>query len=222
MQYYTFHIDGSGAIDDVEENVINGSPSLICKMYDDNQFNSLNDILHSLYGYIINEKALEIFKNSKTPPYILKPAKVLRKEKTLWFFKKYKSYSYYQMSFSDDKMEEYYNWIDFTKSDIVAIDNSEKKFKIHSHENTLELIYENKSNSEINYSFETKKVVFGKNFDTEIDLFKIPFYSWGIYVSERLKNWLEAANVTDIGFADSKDKLGKVWKPHFPTIEFQN
>lgn len=147
---------------------------------------------------------------------------MLRKEKILGFLKKHKSYSYYQLSFSDNKMEECYSWIDFSKSDIMAIGNSEKKFKIQSHQHTLELINENKSGSEISYSFETKKVVFGKNFDSEIDLFKIPLYSWGIYVSDRLKNRLESANVTDIGFANSKDKLGKVWKPHFPIIKFEN
>lgn len=64
MQYYTFHIDDSGAIEDVDEKVINGSPSLICKMSDNDEFNNLNDILHSLYDYILNEKALRIFKNS--------------------------------------------------------------------------------------------------------------------------------------------------------------
>jgi hypothetical protein len=52
-------------------------------------------------------------------------------------------------------------------------------------------------------------------------LFKIPHYSWGIYVSERLKNKLENAKITDIRFAENKEELGKMWKPHFPIIEFE-
>jgi hypothetical protein len=42
-----------------------------------------------------------------------------------------------------------------------------------------------------------------------------------VYISERLKSKLEEAKITDLRFAESKDKLGKVWKPHFPIIEFE-
>jgi hypothetical protein len=220
MTYYTFHIDDSGAIDDVDEKIIDGKSSLICKMYDDDEFNKLNDILHSLYDYILNEKALNIFKTSKTIPYELRNAKVLRKEKMLGFLKKSKSYEYFELSFPDKNASECYSWIDFEKSKIFATDNAEIKLKIKSHQHKLDLITENKSDSDKKYSFEVKKVVFGKNFDSEIDLFKIPHYSWGIYVSERFKNKLENAEITDIGFAESKEELGKVWKPHYPIIEF--
>jgi len=220
MQYYTFHIGDSGAIETINEKVTDGKTSLICEIYNDNEFNKLNDILHSLYDYILNEHALNIFKNSKTPPFELKPAKVLRKEKKFIFLKRSKSYNYYNISFSDNKTAKYYNWIDFNKSDIVAIDNHKKRFKIQSHKHTLDLINENKSNSEISYLFETKKVVFGKNFDSEIDLFKIPLYSSGTYVSNRLKNRLEETNITDVIFVDSKNESGRIWKPLFPIIEF--
>ena len=220
MTYYTFHIDDSGAIEDVDEKNINGKNIPICKMYDDEEFNKLNDILHSLNDYILNEKALNIFKESKTIPYELRNAKVLRKEKVLGFLKKYKSYDYYELTFPDENSTDCYEWIDFENSEIFAIDNSQKQIKITSHQQGLDMIIENKSSSEVSYSFETKKVVFGKNFDSEIDLFKIPHYSWGIYISERLKNKLEKSKITDIGFAESKEKLGKVWKPYFPIIEF--
>lgn len=221
MTYYTFHIDDSGAIEDADEKVVNGKTSLICKMYDDVEFNKLNDILHSLYDYVLNEKALNIIKGSNTIPFELRPAKVLRKEKMFGFLKKYKSYDYYQISFPDDKTTECYSWIDFNKSDIEAIDKLEKRIKIQSHQHKLDLIEENKSDSDTSYSFESKKIVFNKNFNADIDLFKIPHYSWGVYISERLKSKLEEAKITDIGFAESKDKLGKVWKPHFPIIEFE-
>ena len=58
MKYYTIHINDSGAIEDTEKTSINGENTLICKMYDDPEFNKLNDILHSLSSYILNEKAL--------------------------------------------------------------------------------------------------------------------------------------------------------------------
>jgi len=220
MAYYTFHIDDSGAIEDVNEENINGENIPVCILYDDEEFNKLNDIIHSLSDYILNEKALKIFKEFNTIPYELRKAKVLRKEKVLGFFKKYKSYNYYELSFPDEKAMNCYEWIDFKKSEIFAIDSFQKQIKITSHQQELDMIIENKSSSEITYSFKTKKVVFGKKFDSEIDLFKIPHYSWGTYISKRLKNKLEEAKITDIGFAESKEELGKMWKPHFPIIEF--
>ena len=221
MTYYTFHIDDSGAIEDIDYKKVNGKMIPICKMYDDADFNKLNDILHSTNEYILNEKALNIIKESKTVEYDLNEAKVLRKEKSFGFLKKNKSYKYFQLIFPDQNATECYNWIDFEESEIFATDNNGEKLKVTSHQHKLDLISENKSDSDKRYSFETKKVVFGKNFDSNIDLFKIPFYSLGVYVSERLKNKLENAKITDIGFAKNKEKLGKMWKSHFPIIEFK-
>ena len=116
----------------------------------------------------------------------MRNAQVLRKEKVLGVIKKNKSYDYYELTFTDKN--ECYGWIDFDKSEVFAIDNSQKRLKINSHQQQLDLIAENKSKSDKKYSFETKKIVFGKNFDSEMDLFQIPHYSWGVYVSERLKN----------------------------------
>ncbi|MFD0862537.1 hypothetical protein ACFQ1M_09995 [Sungkyunkwania multivorans] len=221
MKYFTFHIDDSGAIEDIDYKKVNGQNITICKMYDDDEFNKLNDILHSINEFILNEKVLNILKDSKTIQYDLRKAKMLRKEKLFGILKKNKSYDYFDLTFPDKYVDECYNWIDFEKSEIFASDETGNVIKILSHQQELELIAENKSDSQKKYSFETKKVVFGKNFDYDFDLFKIPHYSWGIYVSERLKNKLESAKITGIGFAESKEKLGKMWKPHFPIIEFE-
>ena len=221
MQYYILNIDDSGAIEEIDYEKIDGEVVAICKMYDDNDFNKLNDILHSTNEYIINEKALNIFKESNTIDYKLGKAKVLRKEKLFGLFKKNNSYEYFDLTFPDENASDCYDWIDFEKSEIFVTDENGEKFKIKSHQNELDLISENKLDSTKSYSFETKKVVFNKKFDSNIDLFKIPHYSWGIYVSERLKNKLENAKITDIRFAENKEELGKMWKPHFPIIEFE-
>ncbi len=221
MQYYILNIDDSGAIEEIDYEKIDGDIVAICKMYDDNDFNKLNDILHSTNEYIINEKALNIFKDSKTINYKLRKAKVLRKEKLFGIFRKNNSYEYFNLTFPDENVKDCYDWIDFKKSEIFAINENDEKFKITSHQHKLNLISENKSDSDKSYSFKTDKVVFGKNFDSEIDLFKIPHYSWGIYVSERLKNKLENAKITNIQFSEDKEKFRKIWKPHFPRIEFE-
>ncbi|MBJ6367934.1 hypothetical protein [Snuella sedimenti] len=113
MKYFTFHVDDSGAIEDVDYKKINGQYIAVCKMYDDVEFNKLNDILHSINEYILNEKALKILKESKTIQFDLRKAKVLRKEKLLGFLKKNKPYEYFHLTFPDEYAIECYNWIDF-------------------------------------------------------------------------------------------------------------
>ena len=220
MKYFTFHVDDSGAIEYTDYKYISGKRVAMCKMYDDPDFNTLNDILHSTGEFIVNDRVLNILKESKLIPYKLLDAKVLRKEKLLGIFKKNKPYNYYELSFSDDDAIQCYEWIDFKKSEIFAIDSAGKNIKIYSHDEKLNFIAINKSNSNEKFSFKSIKIVLGKNFDSEIDLFKIPHYSWGVYVSERLKIKLLNAQISDIGFAENKEPLGEVWKPHFPEIEF--
>jgi hypothetical protein len=223
MRYYTFHIDDSGAIKDIDERKSNGESITLCKMYDDPEFNKLNDILHvSGNQLIINEKAFSIFKESNIIPYNLRSAKVLRKEKKLRFLKMYRSYNYYELTFLDNHATECYEWIDFEKSEIFAISNLKGKFKIYSHQETLDLIKLNRLNLKESHSFEAIKIVFGKNFNTKIDLFNIRLYSSGNYISERLKNKLINAGISDVDFAYGKEKLGEMWKPLFPVIEFDN
>ena len=223
MTYYTFHIDDSGAIEDIDYKKVNGQTIPICKMYDDNDFNKLNDILHTLDDYILNEKALNIFKESKTIKYDLTKAVVIRKEKILGILKRSKSYEYYHLKFLKDNATQCYDWINFEKSEIYAIDNkNEERIKILSHLHKLKLIAENKSDANQSFSFEVKKIVLGKKFDFEIDFFKIPLYSSGEYISERLKNKFEKAGITDIGFAERTEQLNKVWQPMFPIIEFEH
>jgi len=243
MKYYTLHVDDSGAIAEIEERTVNGIKMSFCKMYDDEEFNSLNDIIHSTSNYILNSKALKIFKTSNTKPFKSRNAVVLRRENYLCFFKKYKRHNYFELTLSDDVYKNTcYDWIDFEKSEIYAIDNTKEKRKIKTHIETLGFIKNNSPNStkrrEIenselsviskqrellkykSYSFETIKIVFNNRFDTNKDLFRIQLYSWGVYVSERFKEKLINAGISDIGFAESKKDLGIVWKPHYPIIEF--
>lgn len=220
MKYYTLHIRDSGAIENIEGKKINGKPTLICEMYTDSEFNKMNDILHSSNDYILNKKALDIFLGSKTIPYELKNATVIKRQKFFVLFRKIEQFNYYQLEFPNEHLDKYYNWIDFELSEIYAIDNFNNKIKIRDHQQTLGLIKQNKTSSDLSFDFESTRIVFGKNFDTEIDFFKIPLYSFGEYVSERLKNRIESAGLTDLGFYGDNKNLGNVWKSHFPIIEF--
>ena len=244
MKYYTIHINDSGAIEDLNETIINNKSTLVCKIYDDKEFNKLNDILHSTDDYIMNNEALKIFSKCNLIPYKLKSAVVKRIEYKLGFLKTTKRYDYTQLKIEESKNLHCYNWINFDKSEIIVTKGNEVVYKLKSHQNLLQLIEKNGNiTSQINniyelnisekekkertenlktYDWNVKRIVFNNNFDYSIDLFKIPLYSWGTYISDKMKNLLISSKITDIDFAEIKEELGIVWKPHFPIIEFES
>lgn len=242
MKYYTLHIKDSGAIEDSVIKSINGKSVLICQLYNDDEFNSLNDILHSLDDYILNGKTLSLFKKSNTISFDLAPVIVQRKERIFKLLKTRKSYEYHHLKFREHSNVECYKWIDFDKSEITLLKGETEIGKLSSHEDLIEYIEKNKeTSSKINeiyslkisqkekekltedlntYEWQTKKIVFNERFDSSIDVFRLPLYSWGTYVSERFKKLLENNKITDIEFAESKEELESVWKEHYPILEY--
>lgn len=243
MKYYTIHIKDSGAIEESDIKNDNGQKKYIFKMYDDIEFNSLNDILHSTDDFVLNKKALKLFEISNVIPYEKYSVVVKRKEKIFGLLKVSKSYEYFFLSLIQSNKLFCYDWINFTLSVIEIYQGDDKISNLSSHEELLNYIEKNKAiSTKINeiysrnisdkekkekstdlktFTFVSKKIVFNKTFDTSIDVFTIPLYSWGTYVSERFMNLLLENNIQDIGFAKSNDELGNVWKPYFPFIEFE-
>lgn len=243
MKYYTLHISDSGAIENFEQKIISGKATTVCEMYDDREFNSLNDMLHSTKDYIMNAKTYSLFEQSKIIPYDIRPVILKRTERMLGLIKIKKSYEYKHLKIHKPKDLFCYDWINFGESEINILRDKDKVGELVSHEELLKHIDENhKISSKINqiysltisdyekkqqtkdlkaFSFETKTIVFNKKFDSSIDLFEIPYYSWGTYVSERFKQLMQDNGITDIAFAETKEELGKVWKPYFPNIRFE-
>ena len=116
----------------------------------------------------------------------------------------------------------FYDWIDFDKSDIWVTKAKKDHKKLESHQERLDFINQNRNlDYSESFSFVAKKVVFNDNFDDVIDLFQIPFYSSGIYVSKRFFDSINENKLTDVAFGRTKDDIGIVWKPYFPIIEFK-
>jgi hypothetical protein len=221
--YYTFHPNDSGALEYEKETLINKSKVLICEMYNGDEFNKLNDILFSTHfnGYVINKKTLDIFNKLNLPKHVVLPAIVNRKEKFLKFIPITKSYKYNYLKFDKKDFDRFYEWIDFDKSDILVTKGNKEFKKLESHQERLAFIEKNGKLTHLDgYSFVSKKLVFNTSFDEEIDMFIIPFYSAGFYVSERFFNKVKSSQLTDVGFAKNKEDIGKVWKSDFPIIEF--
>lgn len=243
MKYYTLHIKDSGAIEESDEKIIDNQKTFICKIYDDDEFNSLNDILHSTNDYVINERVLKLFQNSNIIPYDIFPVIVKRKERIIGPIKKTKSYKYFKVSLLEPNDLICYSWINFSKSEIKVLNDDIEICNLSSHDELFTFIEENKKiSNQINeiysqnitekekqqktknlksYSFESRTIVFNKNFDSSIDIFKIPHYSWGTYISERFMKLMLDNNICDIGFSNNKEELGDVWKPYYPIIKFE-
>ncbi len=224
MVYYIFVVDDSGAIENSKNIIIKNKEYLVCDMYNHKDFNSANDILHTIdnNGFMLNSKAFKLFEKLHLPYHTIKPAIVKRKINFLKLPIGKMQYNYNYIELVEDRNLLAYNWIDFVKSEIVILKGKKEYQKLTSHQERFEFIEKN-NNLRYNesFSFVTKKIVFNKNFDNTLDLFRIPYYSSGTYVSEKFKALLLEHEITDIKFAESEKEIRNLWKPYYPQIIFE-
>lgn len=244
MKYYALHIRDSGAVEFCDYKNINGVKTLVGNIYNDPEFNSLNDILHSTDDFIVNSKVLDIWKSCNIQKHDIHPARIKRVNRIMGPLGIPVKHTYKQLRLKNQNDDEIYHWIDYTKSHIEITHNDKPTGQlIRNHEEVLELIEkksktskkinaiyadETLSNKEKkketdqipNVSWNSKLITFGKQFNTELDLFEIRLYSFGTYVSEKLRKVMTDNGISDIGYSESKEELGIPWRKHFPTINF--
>ncbi len=222
--YYIFDVDDSGAIEYSENKIIENKEYLICDMYNHRDFNSVNDILYisTDKGFVLNNKAFELFKKLNLPFYKIKQAIVKKKINFLWFPIGKMEYSYDYLELVEDRELLIYNWINYERSEIVVLKGKKEYKKLMYHQERLRFIDKNSNlRYDQSFSFVTKKIVFSKAFDNTLDLFTIPYYSAGTYVSEKFRTLLIEHKITDIKFGKSEKDVGVPWKSYYPKIVFE-
>ncbi|MCF6133087.1 hypothetical protein [Flavobacterium wongokense] len=203
-------------------------PPIWIKLYKEKEFNSVNDFVHSVYDFIINDKVKNILEKYNLPIHDFVPVEVYRKEKTL-FNSKLVRYEYHWFNHNADNISNYYDYIDFSKSEIGFSRNENIiDLKINSISDIYSIKESNKIiTSEINELYKThlgetsiinkmirekdlyaiswraEKIVFKENFDKELDLFSLPLFSSRTYISPRLKEALIENQVKDILFKET-------------------
>lgn len=203
-------------------------PPIWIKLYNEKEFNSINDFVHSLEDFIVSDKVKTILQNHKLPNHDFVPVEVLREERKL-FSKKLVRYNYHWFNFDGESISDYHDFIDFSKSEIVYSKN--KKFIDLEINSIADLNVVRKSNqlisAEINalyksnqdnesyinevikekdlfvVSWRAEKIVLKENFDKGLDLFSLPIFSSRTYVSPRLKKALLQQDVTDVFFKET-------------------
>lgn len=228
MQYQCLLINDSGAVEfsdsfldsakpganellrNAERNFDLEAPVLDFDMYDDPEFNQVNDILHAPIDLIINDRTKAIFESFKLPDHKFGRAKVSRVDKKLLFLKTKNELDYHWLYFHADYWERLYKHIDFEQSEFEVYDD---KKLVERRITSLENLY-NLRKSERYLKLRSKKVVLN-DFDSTIDFFKLPLFSWMTYVSSRLRDKLLQERVTDIKFVDTgiKSRLEAVQNP---------
>ena len=173
-------------------------------MYNDKEFNKLNDFLFGPISLIISDRIKNLLQDFYIPTHKYKRVKVVRKE-FIGFIKK--EYSYNWLILDNKNLYELQNLIDFEKSIINVVDDEDNIDstrtirslddikKITSQNkiigNYTDKIHQNKTISKeerriqideyckINktYGWVADKIVLNKNFDYNIDIFKIPTFS---------------------------------------------
>ena len=74
--------------------------------------------------------------------------------------------------------------------------------------------------SEEYWNFEqVDKIYFNRSFDFSMDLFQIPYFSWMIYISDKLKEELERNCITGIKFSIPGNRQYLVHRPN-PILEW--
>jgi hypothetical protein len=229
MHYQCLLINDSGAVEFSDRFLYNVKPSanavlrnaekdfhveppvLEFEMYDDPEFNRINDILHAPKDFIINERTKEIFESFRLPEHRFGKAKVSRNDKKILFLKTRNEYPYHWLYFGESAWARLYEQIDFRSSDIEVYEAKTRcDIKIERLDDVYKLI-----NSERSYTWKTNKIVLTKEFDSSIDLFQLPLFSWMTYVSDSLRNKLLEEKVSDIKFVDTgiKSRLEAVQNP---------
>lgn len=257
MKYYAILIDDSGAAEfkdsyyDISYNHKNFLSdlkiskkfpdkdfSLDLEMYEDDEFNSLNDFIHAPIDFIVNDQVKLILQRHNLPPHVFLPANVSRIEKK-YLIKRSKNYKYNWFFFDCEYVDNYYEYIDFEKSKILFFKGKDLiDIKVQSITDIYELIKENhslshkinevykdkklndKEKSEKSMEFQTfdwvaESIVLNQKFPRDIDVFNLPLFSWMTFVSEKLIANLVNENILDIKFIETgkKSKLEGVRNP---------
>lgn len=228
MHYQCLIISDSGAIEYTDRFLKNTKPSvsvlrrnaendfqfeppiLEFEMYDDPEFNKLNDILHAPTNLIMNDRTKVIFESFKLPEHKYGKAKVSRVDNRILFLKSKREYQYHWLYFNAKAIDQLYDYIDFDRSDIKVYEGKNAvDIKIESFSHIGRLI-----ESKRNYTWKANKIVL-KNFDSDIDIFTLPFFSWMTYVSDRLRVKLQDEEISDIKFVSTgaKSRLEAVRNP---------
>jgi hypothetical protein len=228
MQYQCILINDSGAVEfkdkfldnakpsvnellrNAEKDFLAEAPVLEFEMYDDPEFNQVNDILHAPEDFIINERTKNIFESFKLPDHKFGRAKVTRVDKALLFLKTRTTLHYNWLYFNTNYWDQLYTHIDFDQSEIEVY---EDKTLVNIQITSLDDIY-NLRKSKRYLKLISKKIVLN-NFDSSIDIFKLPLFSWMTYVSHGLRDKLLEERITDIKFVDTgvKSRLKAVQNP---------
>ena len=112
MKYYAFHIKNSGAVEFCDYKNISGVKTLVGNIYNDPEFNSLNDILHSTDNFIINSKVLDIWKSSNIQKHEIYSAKIKRVNRIIGPLGISAKHTYNQLKLNNQNDDEIYQWID--------------------------------------------------------------------------------------------------------------
>jgi hypothetical protein len=221
-------------------------PPIWIKLYKEKEFNAINDFVHSLNDFVVNDKVKKILQNHKLPNHDFVSTDVYRKEKKL-FLKKLVKYNYHWFNFDCKYISNYYDCIDFSKSEIIYSKNEKViDLKINSFSELLAVINANQTiSSEINklykihstnkalvdeiilekdlfvISWRAEKIVLNESFDRELDLFSLPIFSSKTYISRRLKEALISESVTDIFFKETGNNPDPRYALN-PKIELSN
>ena len=214
--------------------------NLEIRIYDDVEFNRLNDfILSPIDKLCISEKVKNIIEHYCLPEHRFFNVDVYMPKKRNKVDANYYALHYDFTYIQNDIL----GMIDYEKSNIRIKTNAGEYLLARDRKDVENLPIHNRTISEMisklsqtaklreknqkqisalseeYWEFErVDKIYFNRSFDFSMDLFQIPYFSWMIYISDKLKEELERNCITGITFSIPGNKQYLVHRPN-PILE---
>ncbi len=215
--------------------------NLEIRIYDDVEFNRLNDFIFSPIEHLcISEKAKNIIELCSLPEHRFFNVDVYMPKKRNKVDANYYALHYDFTYIQNDIL----GMIDYEKSNIRIKTKAGEYHLVRDRKDVENLPIHNKTISEMisklsetaklreknqkqistlseeYWSFEqVDKIYFNRSFNFSMDLFQIPYFSWMIYISDKLKEELERNRITGITFSIPGNKQYLVHRPN-PILEW--
>lgn len=164
-------------------------PELSQSIYDDPQFNKLNDFIFGpIEKFCVSKKVKEVLEQFNLPKHRFYPVDVFMPSKLFGIIKTQKKINtqYFAFNFDFFYISNNEHWIDYEKTEFQQ-DNLGIK--------------------------QTEHIFLNKNFDTSLDIFQLR-YSWMTYVSEELMNKLIDVGTTGLIFSEINERQYRVKRPN--------
>ncbi len=167
-----------------------------------------NDMVHCSYQFVVSHRLQQLLEQHILPSHRVYPNPVFITQRKLLGKKRVETTTkyFYLPIIHDDALE----WVDFQNTEVRGHKFTDRTQTTEPVRSAAELRALTTGDSDYAHRAVGRKLYFNDQFPGDIDLFKVPFLSDQTYVSQRLKEAMEAMSITGVSFDEPfvRDRSG--------------